>query len=213
MRSPRTFTATIWSTLASFGSIRAVSTNAAVGVSAAKVVTVKGDEGDFESGARARGTCREDAQEERVRRHSAQPKISEIKPIGQMLVPSQQGLTNDVTGSHTDHAQAQDPCRRRHRRRGHRFGHRAGRRLRRSHHRLLRFHAAADIRAVTPHDDYGHGTHVAGPDRQRIRRRRAVRAPDRPQGARRTRGRARPTTSFARSSSRSPTATCSASTS
>ena len=42
-----------------------------------------------------------------------------------------------------------------------------------------------DIRAVTPIDPYGHGTHVAGLDRERVRRRRAERAADRAAGARR----------------------------
>ena len=147
-------------TLAAFGSIRAVSTNATVGVSSVDGVSTGTS---FETAIRTfardiEGTLARELKKTEFATLGV-TKFRDIKPSGPMLVEAGAGLTDDA-GSAVFGAPATMA------------GHGIGVAVIDSgiepgtdfDNRITAFYdfTSGDIRAVTAHDDYGHGTHVAG---------------------------------------------------
>ena len=128
--------------LAAFGSIRAVSTNAAIGVAAAKTATptAKQDEKAALKLARELEAQAAKALKKNAFATIGATKLRDVKPVGVMLVPGEATLTNSVTGAFQTSlksstytgggvgvAMIDSGIEERHR-------------LRRPHHRLLRLH-------------------------------------------------------------------------
>jgi hypothetical protein len=143
-------------TLAGFGSVRAVSSNAIVGVNAVK-------EKDRAS-ALARDLEGElaTALTENEFTTLGVTTLREVKPTGLMLVETYGELTDDMSGSPLVGTRVSAPM----------PGYGIGVAVIDSgiepgtdfDDRITAFYdfTAGDIRAVAPHDEYGHGTHVAG---------------------------------------------------
>ncbi len=149
--------------LAAFGSIRAVSTNAAIGVAAAKSATptAKQDAKAAQAAARVLEAQAAKGLKKNAFATLGATKLRDVKPTVVMPVPGQSTLTDSVTGAvqtslknstYTGSGigvavidsgiQA-----------GIDFG-----------NRITAFYdfSKGDIRTASPYDDYGHGTHVAG---------------------------------------------------
>jgi serine protease AprX len=149
--------------LARFGSIRAVSTNAAVGVTAAN--DTKSTAKQTENAARELARETEGLAAKALKKNAfatlGATKLRDVKPSGVMLVPGDSTLTNSLTGAfqtnlkHSTYTGSGigvavidsgiQP--------GIDFG-----------DRITAFYdlSKGDIRTASPSDEYGHGTHVAG---------------------------------------------------
>jgi subtilisin family serine protease len=152
--------------LASFGAIRAVSANATVGVSAAKnnkLVKAVGKVVDKAATVRARELegIAANALNKSAFASLGASKIRDVKPTSLMLVPAEPGLTDDFTGTTQTRWKHSAFT-----------GYGIGVAVIDSgiepgvdfDSRITAFYdfTRGGIKAVAPHDDYGHGTHVAG---------------------------------------------------